>query len=199
MSLVNYQAREITCKIVYYGPGRSGKTTNLHYVYSQVPEDRKGKMVSLATQTDRTLFFDFLPLDLGTISGFSTRFQLYTVPGQVYYQATRKLVLQGADGVVFVADSQARQLQENIESFQDLHENLAEQSVDPRSVPLVIQYNKQDLPPDLILTPSELREAINFRDVPDFSADALHGPGVFETLRSISERVLKRLSAGSPR
>jgi hypothetical protein len=199
MSLVNYQAREITCKIVYYGPGRSGKTTNLHYVYGQVPEDRKGKMVSLATQTDRTLFFDFLPLDLGTISGFTTRFQLYTVPGQVYYQATRKLVLQGADGVVFVADSQARQLQENIESFQDLHENLSEQSVDPRSVPLVIQYNKQDLPKDLILTPEELSDAINFRGVPDFPADALHGPGVFETLRSISERVLKRLSAGSSR
>ena len=138
-------------------------------------------------------------LDLGTISGFTTRFQLYTVPGQVYYQATRKLVLQGADGVVFVADSQARQLQENIESFQDLHENLAEQSVDPRSVPLVIQYNKQDLPRDLILTPEELSDAINFRAVPDFPADALHGPGVFETLRSISERVLKRLSAGSSR
>jgi signal recognition particle receptor subunit beta len=199
MSLVNYQAREITCKIVYYGPGRSGKTTNMHYGYSQVPEDRKGKMVSLATQTDRTLFFDFLPLDLGTISGFSTRFQLYTVPGQVYYQATRKLVLQGADGVVFVADSQARQLQENIESFQDLHENLSEQSVDPRSVPLVIQYNKQDLPPDLILTPAELSDAINFRGVPDFPADALHGPGVFETLRCIAERVLKRLSAGTSR
>ena len=197
MSLVNYQAREITCKIVYYGPGRSGKTTNLHYIYGQVPEDRKGKMVSLATQTDRTLFFDFLPLDLGTISGFATRFQLYTVPGQVYYQATRKLVLQGADGVVFVADSQARQLQENIESFQDLHENLSEQSVDPRGIPLVIQYNKQDLPSDLILTPEELSDAINFRTVPDFPADALHGPGVFETLRSISELVLKRLSAGS--
>lgn len=195
MSLVNYQTREITCKIVYYGPGRSGKTTNLHYIYSQVPEDRKGKMVSLATQTDRTLFFDFLPLDLGTISGFTTRFQLYTVPGQVYYQATRKLVLQGADGVVFVADSQARQLQENIESFQDLHENLAEQSVDPRSIPLVIQYNKQDLPKDLILTTTELTDAINFRGVPDFGGDALHGPGVFETLRSISELVLKRLSA----
>jgi signal recognition particle receptor subunit beta len=196
MSLVNYSAREITCKIVYYGPGRSGKTTNLHYIYGQVPEERKGKMVSLATQTDRTLFFDFLPLDLGTISGFTTRFQLYTVPGQVYYQATRKLVLQGADGVVFVADSQARQLQENIESFQDLHENLAEQSVEPRNIPLVIQYNKQDLPRDLILTPEELSDAINFRSVPDFPADALHGPGVFETLRSISEQVLKRLSAG---
>ena len=199
MSLVNYQTREITCKIVYYGPGRSGKTTNLHYIYGQVPEERKGKMVSLATQTDRTLFFDFLPLDLGTISGFSTRFQLYTVPGQVYYQATRKLVLQGADGVVFVADSQARQLQENIESFQDLHQNLAEQDVDPRSIPLVIQYNKQDLPADMILTTSELADAVNFRGVPDYSADALHGPGVFETLKGISELVLKRLSAGAAR
>ena len=152
MSLVNYATREITCKIVYYGPGRSGKTTNLHYIYGQVPDDRKGKMVSLATQTDRTLFFDFLPLDLGTISGFTTKFQLYTVPGQVYYQTTRKLVLQGADGVVFVADSQARQLEENIESFQDLHANLAEQGVDARTVPLVLQYNKQDLPRELILS-----------------------------------------------
>ena len=199
MSLVNYQTREITCKIVYYGPGRSGKTTNLHYIYGQVPEDRKGQMVSLATQTDRTLFFDFLPLDLGTISGFTTRFQLYTVPGQVYYQATRKLVIQGADGVVFVADSQARQLQENIESFQDLHQNLAEQEVDPRSIPLVIQYNKQDLPRELILTSEELADAVNFRGVPDYPADALHGPGVFETLRGISELVLKRLSAGAAR
>jgi len=199
MSLVNYQTREITCKIVYYGPGRSGKTTNLHTIHGQVPDDRKGKMVSLATQTDRTLFFDFLPLDLGQISGFTTRFQLYTVPGQVYYHATRKLVLQGADGVVFVADSQARQLQENVESFQDLHENLSEQGVDPRSVPLVIQYNKQDLPRDLILMPAELSESINFRAVPDFPADALHGPGVFETLRGISELVLKRLSAGAAR
>jgi signal recognition particle receptor subunit beta len=145
VSLVNYSTREITCKIVYYGPGRSGKTTNLHYIYGQVPDDRKGKMVSLATQTDRTLFFDFLPLDLGSISGFTTKFQLYTVPGQVYYQTTRKLVLQGADGVVFVADSQARQLDENIESMQDLHANLAEQGIDARAVPLVIQYNKQDL------------------------------------------------------
>ena len=199
MSLVNYQTREITCKIVYYGPGRSGKTTNLHTIYGQVPEDRKGKMVSLATQTDRTLFFDFLPLDLGAISGFTTRLQLYTVPGQVYYQATRKLVLQGADGVVFVADSQARQLQENIESFQDLHQNLSEQQVEPRSVPLVIQYNKQDLPKDLILSTTELADAVNFRGVPDYPADALHGPGVFETLRGISELVLKRLSAGGAR
>jgi small GTP-binding protein len=197
LSLVNYATREITCKIVYYGPGRSGKTTNLHYIYGQVPDERKGKMVSLATQTDRTLFFDFLPLDLGQISGFTTKFQLYTVPGQVYYQTTRKLVLQGADGVVFVADSQKRQLAENIESLQDLHHNLAEQGVEARSVPLVLQYNKQDLPTELIHSAAELSDALNFRDVPEFSADALHGPGVFETLRAISELVLKRLSAGA--
>ncbi|MDQ4079897.1 MAG: GTPase domain-containing protein [Gemmatimonadota bacterium] len=195
MSLVNYATREITCKIVYYGPGRSGKTTNLHYVYGQVPDERKGKMVSLATQTDRTLFFDFLPLDLGSISGFTTRLQLYTVPGQVYYQATRKLVLQGADGVVFVADSQTRQLEENIESLQDLHANLGNQGMDPRTVPLVIQYNKQDLPRDMILSVEALDEALNFRGVPHFAADALHGVGVFETLRGIAELVLKRLAS----
>jgi signal recognition particle receptor subunit beta len=198
VSLVNYATREITCKIVYYGPGRSGKTTNLHYVYEQVPSDRKGNMVSLATQTDRTLFFDFLPLDLGTISGFSTRFQLYTVPGQVYYQATRKLVLQGADGIVFVADSQARQLDENIESMQDLHANLAEHGIDVRTMPLVIQYNKQDLPRDLILTPHQLEDALNYRGVPCFVTDALRGVGVFETLRGISELVLRRLSSPTP-
>ena len=195
MSIVNYATREITCKIVYYGAGRSGKTTNLQYIYAQVPPDRKGNMVSLATQTDRTLFFDFLPLDLGTISGFSTRLQLYTVPGQVYYQATRKLVLQGADGVVFVADSQARQLEENIESLQDLHGNLAEHGMDARTVPLVLQYNKRDLPAELLTRADELRDTLNFRGVPDFEADALHGPGVFETLRGISELVLKKLSA----
>lgn len=199
MSLVNYATREITCKIVYYGPGRSGKTTNLHYIYGQVPGDRKGQMVSLATQTDRTLFFDFLPIDLGSISGFTTRFQLYTVPGQVYYQTTRKLVLQGADGVVFVADSQARQLDENIESMQDLHANLAEQGVDTRTMPLVIQYNKQDLPPEMITPVAELDEVLNFRSVPSFPADALHGPGVFETLRGISEQVLRKLSTGERR
>ena len=153
-------------------------------------------MVSLATQNDRTLFFDFLPLDLGSISGFTTRFQLYTVPGQSYYAATRKLVLQGADGVVFVADSQARQLGENVESLQDLHENLAEQGVDARTMPLVIQYNKQDLPRDLILDVAELQDALNFRDVPHFAADAVHGLGVFETLRAAAEQVLRRLSRG---
>ncbi len=194
MSLVNFTTREITCKIVYYGPGRSGKTTNLQYIYTQVPDDRRGRMVSLATQTDRTLFFDFLPLDLGSISGFSTRFQLYTVPGQVYYNATRKLVLQGADGLVFVADSQVRQLDENIESLQNLQANVLEHGTDIRTLPMVLQWNKQDLPRELILSPEELDDALNFRGVPAFSADALHGQGVFETLKAISAEVLRKLS-----
>src|SRR5207247_3282113 len=171
----------------------------LHYVYDRVPDSRRGQMVSLATQTDRTLFFDFLPIDLGQISGFSTRFQLYAGPGQVYYNATRRLVLQGADGVVFVADSQAQQLDENLESLQNLQSNLLEHGVDVRSLPLVMQYNKQDLPRELILAPADLDDALNFRGVPSFGADALHGAGVFETLKGISELVLKRLAAGSPR
>jgi GTPase SAR1 family protein len=197
MSLVNFAAREITCKLVYYGPGRSGKTTNLQYIFGRVPESRRGRMVSLATHTDRTLFFDFLPLDLGTISGFTTKFQLYTVPGQSYYRSTRKLVLQGADGIVFVADSQARRVDDNIESLQDMQENLLGQGVDVRQVPTVFQYNKQDLPRDLVLTAAELDDALNFRAAPSFPADALHGSGVFETLKAVSELVLRRLAAGS--
>jgi signal recognition particle receptor subunit beta len=193
--VVNYASREITCKIVYYGPGRSGKTTNLQYIHRRVPLERRGEMMSLATHGDRTLFFDFLPLDLGTISGFTTRFQLYTVPGQVYYRSTRRLVLQGADGVVFVADSQRRQTDENLESFRDLHEALAEHGISARDVPLVLQYNKQDLPAELVCTPDELDRLLNFRDVPSFSANAVAGVGVFETLRRVSEIVLRRLSA----
>ena len=192
MSLVNYSTREITSKIVYYGPGRSGKTTNLQYIHGQVPEDRRGRMVSLATETDRTLFFDFLPLDLGTISGFQTRFQLYTVPGQVYYDATRKLVLQGADGVVFVADSQRAQRDENVESFRNLQVNLLEQGVDPRTIPIVLQYNKRDLPDGMSL--EEMDDLLNYRDLPRFEAEALSGDGVFHTLKGISELVLRRLS-----
>lgn len=197
MPLVNFTAREITCKLVYCGPGRSGKTTNLQYVHGRVPTARRGEMVSLATHGDRTLFFDFLPLDLGTISGFSTRFQLYTVPGQVYYAATRRLVLQGADGVVFVADSQARRFDENLESLQDLQDNLLDQGVDVRTFPLVFQYNKQDLPPELILPVEALDEALNFRGVPSVPADALRGGGVFETLRAVSALVLSRLAPGT--
>ena len=192
MSLVNYSTREITSKIVYYGPGRSGKTTNLQYIYGQVPEERRGRMVSLATETDRTLFFDFLPLDLGTISGFQTRFQLYTVPGQVYYDATRKLVLQGADGVVFVADSQRAQAGENVESFRNLQVYLLEQGVDPRQIPIVLQYNKRDLPD--VMSTDELDDLLNYRGLPRYEARALAGAGVFDTLRGISEQVLRRLS-----
>ncbi|HET6232828.1 MAG TPA: GTPase domain-containing protein [Longimicrobiaceae bacterium] len=192
MSLVNYSTREITSKIVYYGPGRSGKTTNLQYVHGQVPEERRGRMVSLATETDRTLFFDFLPLDLGTISGFQTKFQLYTVPGQVYYDATRKLVLQGADGVVFVGDSQRAQQQENVESFRNLQVNLLEQGVDPRTIPMVLQYNKRDLPD--VMSVEEMDDLLNYRNLPRFEARALAGAGVFDTLRGISELVLRRLS-----
>ncbi|HEX6939402.1 MAG TPA: GTPase domain-containing protein [Longimicrobiales bacterium] len=192
MSLVNYSAREITCKIVYYGPGRSGKTTNLQYVHARVPEGRKGQMVSLATETDRTLFFDYLPLDLGSISGFRTRLQLYTVPGQVYYNATRKLVLRGADGVVFVADSQREQLEENLDSLRNLQENLLEEGFDIRELPLILQYNKRDLPG--VLSVEELESALNFRGVPSCTATAVTGEGVFDTLRRISEMVLRSLS-----
>ncbi len=198
MSLVNFTSREITCKIVYYGPGRSGKTTNLVYIHEQVPDERKGRMISLATTSERTLFFDFLPLELGTVSGFTTRFQLYTVPGQIYYAATRKLVLQGADGLVFVADSQARQLDENLASLRDLQRNLVKEGVDIRELPIVLQYNKQDLPTDLILTSEELDEALNFRGLPSFTAAAVSGTGVFETLKGISQEVLQRLSEEGP-
>ena len=195
MPVVNYASREITCKIVYYGPGRSGKTSNLQYIHRRAPAERRGEMMSLATHGDRTLFFDFLPLDLGTISGFTTRFQLYTVPGQVYYRSTRRLVLQGADGVVFVADSQRRQLDENVESYRDLHEALAEHGINAREVPLVIQYNKQDLPAELVSPTEELDRLLNFRNVPSYAADALGGRGVFETLRRASELVLRRLAS----
>ena len=192
MSLVNYSTREITCKIVYYGPGRSGKTSNLQYIHASVPDERKGPMVSLATETDRTLFFDFLPLELGTISGFKTRIQLYTVPGQVYYNATRKLVLRGADGVVFVADSQREQAADNIDSLRNLHENLLEENIDVRDFPMVLQYNKRDLPS--VLPIEELDEALNYRGVPAFPAATINGEGVFETLKSASQLVLQSLS-----
>jgi mutual gliding-motility protein MglA len=197
MPIVNYTAREITCKIVYCGPGGSGKTSNLLHVYSELPEDRKGKMMSLATEADRELFFDFLPIDLGKIADFNTRLQLYTVPGQVFYEATRRLVLEGADGVVFVADSQARQLEDNIESLQDLHANLASHGVDPRRLPIVMQYNKRDLPASDIMPVDDLDDILNFRGVPSFPADAIKGTGVFESLRAISQLVFQRLDSSN--
>ena len=193
MAQIDFTERQLTLKLVYYGPPLSGKTTNLRALHARVETVNRGRLMTLDTRDDRTLFFDLLPIFFRA-SGFSFRIKVYTVPGQPMHEATRRVVLQGADGVVFVADSQARQLEENIESLQDLHTNLAEQGIDARSVPLVIQYNKQDLPRDLILTTPELSDVLNFRDVPEFGADALHGPGVFETLRSISELVLKRLS-----
>ena len=188
MSLVNYATREITCKIVYYGPGRSGKTTNLHYIYGQVPGDRKGQMVSLATQTDRTLFFDFLPLALGEIRGFKTRFHLYTVPGQVFYDASRKLILKGVDGVVFVADSQIARTEANLESLENLRTNLAEQNYSLDKLPYVIQYNKRDMPS--VAPVEELRSLLNPAGVPEFEAVASTGVGVFETLKAVAKLVL---------
>jgi signal recognition particle receptor subunit beta len=196
--LVNYVAREITCKIVYYGPGRSGKTTNLRHLHGRLPAGRAGQLVSLATEGDRTLFFDFLPLDLGVVAGFATRFQLYTVPGQSYYAATRRLVLQGADGVVFVADSRRRQHDANVDSLCDLHEQLAAIGVDARRVPTVLQYNKQDLPRELAGAPDELSAALNFRGAPEFAADARAGAGVFETMRAACALVLRGLAGAAP-
>jgi signal recognition particle receptor subunit beta len=192
MPVVQYASREILCKIVYYGPARSGKTTNLQWVHRSLPDGRRSEMVSLATENDRTLFFDFLPLDLGEISGFRTRLQLYTVPGQVYYNATRRLVLRGADGVVFVADSEPHRQRDNMESFRNLQENLLENDFDIREIPLVLQYNKQDL--DGARPKTEMDDELNFRDVPSHGASAVQGVGVIPTLRSVSEMVLQSVS-----
>ena len=191
MSFINYMAREINCKIVYYGPGLCGKTTNLQHIYERTNPDAKGKMISLATETERTLFFDFLPLSLGEIRGFKTRFHLYTVPGQVFYDASRKLILKGVDGVIFVADSQIERMEANQESMDNLRENLSEQGYDLDKVPFVIQYNKRDLPNVVEL--DELRQELNPRGVPDYQANARSGEGVFETLKAVSKLVLTEL------
>ena len=224
MSMINYASREINCKLVYYGPGLGGKTTNLEHVYGKVAPDQRGKMVSLATETERTLFFDFLPVDLGTIRGFKTRFHLYTVPGQVYYNASRKLILKGVDGVVFVADSQLERMEANVESMQNLYDNLAEYGYDLTKTPFVVQYNKRDLPnaaavgdlqaqlnpgwevtepqrqrpvPDPLRQGEYLVENLNgswIERAPYFESVAMTGEGVFETLRHIAKTVLKTLS-----
>jgi mutual gliding-motility protein MglA len=191
MSFINYMAREINCKVVYYGPGLCGKTTNLQFIYERTNPDAKGKMISLATETERTLFFDFLPLSLGEIRGFKTRFHLYTVPGQVFYDASRKLILKGVDGVIFVADSQLERMEANLESVENLRTNLAEQGYDLDKVPYVIQYNKRDLPNAMELP--ELRKALNPSGVPDFEAQARTGVGVFDTLKAVSKLVLTEL------
>ncbi len=191
MSFINYSSREINCKIVYYGPGLCGKTTNLQYVYAKTNPGAKGKMISLATETERTLFFDFLPLSLGEIRGFKTRFHLYTVPGQVFYDASRKLILKGVDGVVFVADSQLERMEANLESIENLRVNLAEQGYDLDKVPYVVQYNKRDLPSAIDL--AELRRTLNPKGVPEFAAVAPTGAGVFDTLKSVAKLVLTEL------
>ncbi|HEU0054832.1 MAG TPA: ADP-ribosylation factor-like protein [Longimicrobium sp.] len=192
MSMINYASREINCKIVYYGPGLCGKTTNLEYIYQKVAPNTRGKMISLATETERTLFFDFLPVDLGEVRNWKTRFHLYTVPGQVYYNASRKLILKGVDGVVFVADSQVERLDANIESMHNLYDNLAEYGVDLREIPFVIQYNKRDLPN--ISSLDELEAQLNPQKVQTFEAVGVRGIGVFDTLRAVSKQVIKSLS-----
>jgi signal recognition particle receptor subunit beta len=194
MSFINYASREINCKIVYYGPGLCGKTTNLQFIYNKTAEESKGKMISLATETERTLFFDFLPLALGEIRGFKTRFHLYTVPGQVFYDASRKLILKGVDGVVFVADSQEERLDANIESLENLKDNLEEQGFDIEKIPFVIQYNKRDLPNVSPL--EELSSLLNERKVPELEACAMTGEGVFETLKAVAKLVLNDLKKG---
>ncbi len=191
MSMINYASREINCKLVYYGPGLGGKTTNIEYVYNKVSPETRGKLISLATEQERTLFFDFLPVDLGAIRGFKTRFHLYTVPGQVYYNASRRLILKGVDGVVFVADSQPERMDANIASMQNLYENLAEYGYDPLTLPLVVQYNKRDLPTAVPV--QELRAQLNPDNLPDFEAIAINGDGVFDTLKTVSKLVLKTL------
>jgi signal recognition particle receptor subunit beta len=195
MSFINYSAREINCKLVYYGPGLCGKTTNLRYIYEKTNPDAKGKMISLATETERTLFFDFLPLSLGEIRGFKTRFHLYTVPGQVFYDASRKLILKGVDGVVFVADSQEARFEANIESLENLRSNLSEQGYNLDKLPYIVQYNKRDMPE--IVSVESLRAELNPTNVPDFEAVASQGVGVFETLKAVAKQVLTELKRSS--
>ena len=191
MSLISYSSREINCKVVYYGPGLCGKTTNLQHIYSRVPQETRGKMISLATEMDRTLFFDFLPLELGQIRGFRTRFHLYTVPGQVYYNASRKLILKGVDGIVFVADSQIDRFEANVESYMNMLDNLTEHDLTIEKIPFVMQYNKRDLP--RVVPIDDLERELNPRKAPYFEAVALRGTGVFDTLKVACKLVLKTL------
>src|SRR5215468_12241337 len=194
MTFINYASREINCKIVYYGPGLCGKTTNLQYIYDSTSPQAKGKLISLATETDRTLFFDFMPLELGTVRGFKTRFHLYTVPGQVYYDASRKLILRGVDGVVFVADSQPERMDANIEALENLQDNLKEHGYDFAKIPYVLQLNKRDLPN--VMPVEELKKELLKKNEPVFEAVAFQGNGVFETLREAARLVLVELKKG---
>ena len=195
MTFINYAAREINCKIVYYGPGLCGKTTNLQYIYDRTNPAAKGKLISLATETDRTLFFDFLPLDLGTVRGFKTRFHLYTVPGQVFYDASRKLILKGVDGVVFVADSQEARMDANVESLQNLEKNLREHGFDLATIPYVLQLNKRDLP--TAVAADEMYRQLNYKGEPTFEATAPTGVGVFDTLKLTAKLLISDLKKKS--
>lgn len=195
MSFINYNAKEIHCKVVYYGPSLGGKTTNIQWVYQKTTDDQKSKLVALNTDIERTLFFDFLPLNLGDIRGFKTRFHLYTVPGQVVYDASRKLILKGLDGVIFVADSQNERMEENREALYNLEKNLEQQGYDINEIPLIMQYNKRDLPSAASL--SELRSALNPYNAPEFEATASEGRGVFESLKSVSKSIINVLKGGA--
>jgi mutual gliding-motility protein MglA len=195
MTFINYASREINCKIVYYGPGLCGKTTNLQYIYDKTNPTAKGKLISLATETDRTLFFDFLPLELGTVRGFKTRFHLYTVPGQVFYDASRKLILKGVDGVIFVADSQVERMDANVEAIENLETNLKTQGYDLNAIPYVLQLNKRDLPN--VATVDEMKKLLARKNEPIFEAVAAKGPGVFETLKGVAKLVLADLTKSS--
>ncbi|WP_243317717.1 GTP-binding protein [Geothrix paludis] len=191
MTFINYASREINCKIVYYGPGLCGKTTNIQWIYEQANPDKKGKLVSLATETDRTLFFDFLPLDMGTVKGFKVRFHLYTVPGQVFYDASRKLILRGCDGIIFVADSQKARMEANIESIANLATNLKENGFDVRNIPYVLQLNKRDMPSAVPV--AEMERLLRFRNEPMIEAVASQGTGVIETLKAAARQILMEL------
>jgi signal recognition particle receptor subunit beta len=191
MTFINYASREINCKIVYYGPGLCGKTTNLQYIFDSTAPQSKGKLISLATETDRTLFFDFMPLELGTVRGFKTRFHLYTVPGQVFYDASRKLILKGVDGIVFVADSQEERMDANVESLYNLEENLKSQGYDLSTLPYVLQLNKRDLPN--VVPVSDLTSELQKKGEPVLEAVASTGVGVFDTLKAVAKQVLTEL------
>ncbi len=195
MPFINFPAREINCKLVYYGPGLGGKTANLQWIYDHTGAGLRGKMISLATETDRTLFFDFLPLDVGTVRGFKTRFHLYTVPGQVFYEASRKLILKGADGVVFVADSQEERMDANLETLENLQEHLKEHNLSFATIPYVLQLNKRDLPN--ILPVDDLKKQLQAKGEPAVEAVAVTGQGVFETLKDLAKQVLAELKKGA--
>ena len=194
MSFVNYHTKEVNCKIVYYGPGLGGNTTNIQYIYQKTSSQNKGQMITLNTENERTLFFDFLPLDLGEIRGFKTRFHLYTVPGQVFYEASRKLILRGVDGLVFVADSQVERMEANLESYRGLEKNLTDQGYDITKVPMVMQWNKRDLPN--VVPVEDLQFQLNKRKLPAYEAVATNGKGVFETLKMVSKSVLLNIKGG---